>query len=455
MTTTWDMLGSRFVAANTTSNKLKSGTKYETEFDASSMNSLQEKNKSTSDRADDGLSGTRFAVIYHTMRLDDVSQIRDPGIVDVASSLDGNAIAMTRIILHYGIAAGTADLAIGSKITDITKMSRFYQIDADQADVVYNLGVSSRRGHVARVEMIGVNYGKIVKFQQDAGVNTVESSKPKGKGNPKQKHKKNPKKSVRKTIQTPLKPGEPLDPGRLISHWKDLISVLPSITSYPDSSSELIAATAVKEYDDWPNGKTEKDRETWETVLKYVTDARVISPTAALADKEKWYKANVLPNKWAWSAVFIRWCASNAGSPIPSLKGQGSSHIGYFLKTTKETFKNIESGTIPSDWIYLRGLTPFTSKVKQGLSELNSPALPTYEDIGYHPQIGDIVAGIGGVDSGFHADILTVKGLIGGNTSNAVKPRSAIAIYGILTKNEKAKEMLQEYVNTNNNQGPV
>ena len=385
----------RFASARPTSNALKRGTKYETEFDSNNINSLQEKNKSSSDRVDDGLVGDRFAIIYYSLRLDDISQIRDPGIVDVAGSLTQDAAVMTRVIVHYGIAAGTADMAIGSKITDITKMSRFYEVDRGKADVEF-AGPESRRAHIARVEMVGTNYGKIVQFQQDSESVVVDSSKSAEESKPKEAHKNNPKQSVRSTTPTPLQPGAPLDPGPLIPHWSDLVRGVSGEGFYPDAESLLIADKAVQEYDAWPTGRTEKSRETWDTVLKYVTNASVISPNASLADKERWYTSNVLKS-WAWSAVFIRWCASDAGFNIGALSRQGASHIGYFLSVTNQTFESMKSGTIPSDyWIYLRGPTEFTDKVKQGRDRLNSTVLPTYEEVGYRPQLGDVIAGVGG-----------------------------------------------------------
>ena len=95
------------------------------------------------------------------------------------------------------------------------------------------------------------------------------------------------------------------------------------------------------------------------------------------------------------------------------------------------------------DWIYLNG--PDIKKLDSSAHPYDAGAreIPSYKQIGYELNYGDIVLGKGGA-VGFHCDILTPKGIIGGNLRNAVRARTAHRVYGILTLNKHAKDLLTQ-----------
>ena len=161
---------------------------------------------------------------------------------------------------------------------------------------------------------------------------------------------------------------------------------------------------------------------------------------------------------WMWSAVFIRWCCLIAGYPLPPpdavkanglrISGSWATHNGYALAVAQRTLAALKDSTVEFpldnlDWIYLNG--PDIKKLDSSAHPYDAGAreIPSYKQIGYELNYGDIVLGKGGA-VGFHCDILTPKGIIGGNLRNAVRARTAHRVYGILTLNKHAKDLLTQ-----------
>lgn len=154
---------SRFKKPQSTNSKLSDKVLVNSEF-SSGIGSLFDQNRSLSnpDKKDDGLAGERYALIYKSVFLEGPHQIQDPGVVDVFSSLN---IDNYDIVLHYGIAAGTTGITMGSSIDDISRMSRFYEL----SDNLSSSPTTERDGHVAKIEMLGDNHGVIIAFQEETG----------------------------------------------------------------------------------------------------------------------------------------------------------------------------------------------------------------------------------------------------------------------------------------------
>lgn len=159
----YENLVKRFKKPSSTGSRLKDGVSTNDEF-TSGIGSLFDQTRSISEplRSDDGISGERFAIIFKSLDLDGPHQIQDPGVMDVISSNPN--IGSVFIKLHFGIAAGTTGITMGTDTTDTTRMSRFYELYND----VSQSPATDRNGHTAKVEMLGVNHGLIVSFTEDA-----------------------------------------------------------------------------------------------------------------------------------------------------------------------------------------------------------------------------------------------------------------------------------------------
>jgi len=160
----YENLVKRFKKPSSTGNRLKDDVLTNDEF-TSGIGSLFDQTRSISEplRSDDGISGERFAIIFKSLDLDGPHQIQDPGVMDVISSNPN--IGSVFVKLHFGIAAGTTGITMGTDTTDTTRMSRFYELYND----VSQSPETDRNGHTAKVEMLGVNHGLIVSFTEDAG----------------------------------------------------------------------------------------------------------------------------------------------------------------------------------------------------------------------------------------------------------------------------------------------
>jgi len=160
----YENLVKRFKKPSSTGSRLKDDVLTNDEF-TSGIGSLFDQTRSISEplRSDDGISGERFAIIFKSLDLDGPHQIQDPGVMDVISSNPN--IGSVFVKLHFGIAAGTTGITMGTDTTDTTRMSRFYELYND----VSQSPVTDRNGHTAKVEMLGVNHGLIVSFTEDAG----------------------------------------------------------------------------------------------------------------------------------------------------------------------------------------------------------------------------------------------------------------------------------------------
>jgi len=159
---------SRFLGTHNTNSTLRDDVVVNDEFqDGSILGTMsQTKDISSPKKKDDGISGSRYAIMYKSVRLDGPFQVQDPGIVDVVSNLKQDF----EIYLHYGFAAGTTGLLSDTRrLTDVTKMSRFYEL-LDQSDSP----TTEREGHIALVEMVGVNHGKIKEFMEEGNQAELE-----------------------------------------------------------------------------------------------------------------------------------------------------------------------------------------------------------------------------------------------------------------------------------------
>lgn len=163
---------SRFLGTHNTNSTLRDDVVVNDEFqDGSILGTMsQTKDISSPKKKDDGISGSRYAIIWESVRLDGTFQVQDPGIVDVVSNLKQNF----NIYLHYGFAAGTTGLLSSTqKLTDVTKMSRFYELLE-----VSDSPSTNRKGHIALVEMVGVSHGKIKEFMEEGTGEVEPRSKP-------------------------------------------------------------------------------------------------------------------------------------------------------------------------------------------------------------------------------------------------------------------------------------
>lgn len=163
---------SRFLGTHNTNSTLRDDVVVNDEFqDGSILGTMsQTKDISSPNKKDDGISGSRYAIIWESVRLDGAFQVQDPGIVDVVSNLEQNF----EIYLHYGFAAGTTGLLSSiEKLTDVTKMSRFYELLE-----VSDSPSTNRKGHIALVEMVGVSHGKIKEFMEEGTGEVEPRSKP-------------------------------------------------------------------------------------------------------------------------------------------------------------------------------------------------------------------------------------------------------------------------------------
>ena len=159
--TDFEQVALRYTTDRTTNSTLKDDVVVNDEFQEGTVSGIASQNKSLSNpnKKDDGIVGERFAIIYKSVSLESIHQVQDPGIVDVVSSEQGQN---TSIYVHYGFAAGTTGWVSRKSLTDITKMSRFYELlplgDSPHSD---------RDGHKALVEMKGTNHGKIIRFMEE------------------------------------------------------------------------------------------------------------------------------------------------------------------------------------------------------------------------------------------------------------------------------------------------
>ena len=146
-----------------------------------------------------------------------------------------------------------------------------------------------------------------------------------------------------------------------------------------------------------------------------------------------------------WSAAFIRWVADKAGFPLDPIRvSQGATHNGYTNECVRNTHDFIYKNKPMPTWIFLPGKDLCKLRSSKGFHphDYGAREIPYYEDLNYDPQYGDVIIGRGG-SKGFHNDILTPKGIIGGNVSDAVHNRPATRVYGILTLTKRAKELLK------------
>ena len=214
-----------------------------------------------------------------------------------------------------------------------------------------------------------------------------------------------------------------------------------------DASSQgasSVADAAVREFNNWPTGKTENSDDTLEFLERYLKDSRAIGKSLSKDQVKNWVETNIRnPKKgrkpYAWSAVFLRSVTKQAGQELPSEKGMLASHKGYVEAAKKNTLK--PGGPAPGEWFYLPMNKPLPA-LEDG--ELRDKGIglqnPNFD---YLPQNGDIIMTTGGRDSGYHGDILTSKGRIGGNVSDAIGVRSPNKpMHGIVTNNPKAREQL-------------
>ena len=168
----FEQVALRYTTDRTTNSTLKDDVVVNDEFQEGTVSGIASQNKSLSNpnKKDDGIVGERFAIIYKSVSLESIHQVQDPGIVDVVSSEQGQN---TSIYVHYGFAAGTTGWVSRKSLTDITKMSRFYELlplgDSPHSD---------RDGHKALVEMKGTNHGKIIRFMEEGESIIVPNTPP-------------------------------------------------------------------------------------------------------------------------------------------------------------------------------------------------------------------------------------------------------------------------------------
>ena len=194
-------------------------------------------------------------------------------------------------------------------------------------------------------------------------------------------------------------------------------------------------------------GLDENDAEALLPLKDYVLTTKAVRSKISDVEFRQWVNDNIRreSDPWAWSAVFIRWVTREAGQEVPSLsENMKASHRGYVEAAKKNTSKLLKSKKpVKDEWIYL----PMFRRLRNlGDDELRNEGLVN-KNIGYQPQIGDIIITSGGVASGYHGDILTSQGRVGGNVSNTVKVRSEnMPMYGIVTNNPSAKSKLLQYI---------
>lgn len=252
---------------------------------------------------------------------------------------------------------------------------------------------------------------------------------------------------------------------------------LPKLPNYqdaefPDPVGNEIARITMEEFDNWPmkGGLPIKhtDTEVRDVILKYVegSGARPVSGFESGgppfdSNVYKWYDGGfedigirgIRTSKWYWSAVFIRYCTVKAGANLRYYtKKQLATHLGYTDPAMKDTINFLEKTSDMPQWIFLNGPDKdnFVRKYpnqKYAPVKMGANKIPSYSEIGYKPNYGDIILGTGGSrsDSGYHGDILTPKGIIGGNLSKACNARSAKQVFGIVTLNKYAKQFLEQY----------
>ena len=181
---------------------------------------------------------------------------------------------------------------------------------------------------------------------------------------------------------------------------------------------------------------------------------------ADVGSEKQWYgrgKKNPM-----WSAAFVQYCMIVSGDkPWLRIQGQGaerrgtiSNHAWYWSGIFENSLK-IQSGEeiLSDDWIFI----PLSTADQNARGQRSDKVLFTGQDIGYDKaQPGDITLittrGVSG-RQGYHGDIMTSSGPIGGNTTRSggrVGP-SAGAPKIILTKNSEVKERIKKFLSTNRN----
>jgi len=214
------------------------------------------------------------------------------------------------------------------------------------------------------------------------------------------------------------------------------------VSMSPGQSGSSVADVAVREFNNWPSGKTENSDDTLDFLERYLKDSRAIGKNLSKDQVKNWVETNIRnpeqgKKPYAWSAVFLRSVTKQAGQELPSERGMLASHKGYVEAAKKNTLK--PGGPDEGEWFYLPMEKPLPAL---GDQSLRSDGI-TNKSINYEPQNGDIIITTGGRDSGYHGDILTSKGRIGGNVSDAIGIRSpSKPMHGIVTNNPKAREQL-------------
>ena len=243
-------------------------------------------------------------------------------------------------------------------------------------------------------------------------------------------------------------------------------------TQFSDPAANEIARITMEEFDNWPmNGGLpikHTDNKVRDIILKYVegSGARPVfgftgNGPPFNSNVYKWYEGGfenigikgIATSGWRWSAVFIRWCTVKAGvNPRYASKNTLATHFGYTDPAMEDTINFLKAGGAMPQWIFLNGpdKSAFDTKyplIKTSPVKRGADKIPSYSEIGYKPSYGDIILGSGGrrSDSGYHGDILTPKGIIGGNLSRACNARPARYVFGIVTLNKHAKDLLETH----------
>ena len=243
--------------------------------------------------------------------------------------------------------------------------------------------------------------------------------------------------------------------------------IVPGLQPSDPNIGKPYTEIAKTEFDNWlkmGNPRHGDRRGLWrQPIAKYWASIKkgfsyfVPQTLAEVGSERQWYgkgKKNPM-----WSAAFIQYCMTAAGDEpwdrvcgsATERKGTISNHSWYWSGMFDNSLKlQIGEEIQPDDWVFVP-LTPDDQNARKNRSDKLSF---TGQDIGYNTaQPGDLILVVtkrANGSSGYHGDIMTSSGPIGGNTtrsggrvgSSVQTPKVA------LTKDLQVKKAIRELLST-------